>query len=921
MKKLYFAILFFLCLHFASAQVGIGATNPNSQLDIRSSNQATPANNDGVLIPKVDAFSATNPTAAQQGMLVYLTTATVFSGNPKPVGFYYWDNVSLDWIGISSAANGDHDWYEEGTTTAPNTITDDMFHTGNVAIGKNTANYPLEVNSTAFDTGIVNTFAPTATNGVHKYAIDNSITASHNDPNSGLRTTITGTGTGFLYGMTTSISNSGPGNHFGFLNELSGTGTGNQIGGYNFISNSSDSSHTGVYNVITGAGNGIKYGVFNNLASNGNGTQYGNYNNLSGSGNGDKYAEFNSINSTGTGENTGVYNILNGLGTGVKVGVRSQITSTNTTGIYGVNNIISGGGASLNYGVYNTLFGNSTAAQYGTYNNIGNTSTGIHYGTFNTLNGTGVGQKYGVRNELNGQGNQTGIFNILIGTGTGLQIGSYNEISNSNGSAHTGVLSTLTGTGAGNKTGIYSFIDAPAGGTHYGVYSEVLKAGATNYAGYFLGNVGIGTTGGNIYRLPPSRGTVGQTMRTDGAGNVTWANNSDFAWALTGNATAAANFIGTTNAQAFRLYSNNVERMRINPTDGEVVVGAVASPYAGDALSAVGTATLPFATNGYSAQNGSGTWGEILAGSTTAFSAVQGVYGGSGAGAGVLGNYNGTSASNVRAGVFGVCSTPAANIAGAGVYGYNAIASGSSRMGVLGAYNGASFGIGVQGIAFGGGIMTGNNDVAVVGWRANNSNYSGYFNGNHVIANGTKTASVGTSKGNQLLYVTELPEVWFEDVGRGKLINGSVEIKLDPMFLETVFIDETHPMSVFLQEEGDSKGLYVIPGKDGFIVKEKQGGTSNISFSYRIMAKRLHFQDHRFGNDPIWGDGDTRKYNQYATPPPVNYNENVKFQEEQKRNYTPTPMPEGFINYYQLQEETKKMELVKPKAEVSVKSE
>ena len=921
MKKLYYVILFFLCLHFASAQVGIGATNPNAQLDIRSSNQATPVNNDGVLIPKVDVFSATNPTAAQQGMLVYLTTATVFSGNPKPVGFYYWDNVSSDWIGISSAANGDHDWYEEGTTTAPNSITDDMFHTGNVAIGKNTTDYPLEVSSTAFDKGIVNTFTTSTTNGNAKYGIQNAVTSAQDDTIGGMITNISGTGDGDAHGNFTTISKAGTGFHYGSWNELSGNGSGFQYGNFNFISNSGVSPHHGSYNHLTGIGNGTKYGTYNDVSTDGNGPHYGDYNTLTGNGSGDKYAAFNSIIGSGNGSYLGLYNTINGNGTGAKIGVRSQITSTNTIGIYGVNNIINGGGASLNYGVYNTLFGNSTAAQYGTYNNIGNTSTGIHYGTFNTLNGTGVGQKYGVRNELNGQGNQTGIFNILIGTGTGLQIGSYNEISNSNGSAHTGVLSTLTGTGAGVKTGIYSYIDAPAGGTHYGVYSEVLKAGATNYAGYFLGNVGIGTTGGNIYRLPPSRGTVGQTMRTDGAGNVTWANNSDFAWALTGNATAAANFIGTTNAQAFRLFSNNVERMRINPTDGEVVVGAVASPYAGDAFSAVATPTLTFAVNGYSAQNGSGVWGEVLAASTTAFSAIQGIYAGSGAGSGVLGNYNGTSTSNVRSGVFGVCSTPVANVGGAGVYGYNGIGGGSMRMGVLGAYNGASFGIGVNGIAFGGGIMTGNNDVGVVGWRANNANYSGYFNGNHVIANGTKSASVGTSKGNQLLYVTESPEVWFEDIGRGKLINGTVEIKLDPLFLETVAIDDEHPISVFLQEEGDSNGLYVIPGKDGFIVKEKQGGTSNISFSYRIMAKRLHFQDHRFGNDPIWGDGDTRKYNQYATPPPVDYNENVKFQEEQKRNYTPTPMPEGFINYYQLQEETKKMELVKPKAEVPVKSE
>ncbi len=382
---------------------------------------------------------------------------------------------------------------------------------------------------------------------------------------------------------------------------------------------------------------------------------------------------------------------------------------------------------------------------------------------------------------------------------------------------------------------------------------------------------------------------------------------------MAGNTLAGTEKLGSVNAQAVKFYSNNIERFRLNPTDGEMVVGATASPYAGDELAAVATPTLTFAVNGYSAQNGSGTWGEILAASTTAFSALQGVYGGSGAGSGCLGNYNGTGTSNTRAGVYGVCSTPAANAGGGGVVGYNAIASGSQRMGVLGYYNGAAFGIGVNGIGFGGGIITGNNDIAVVGWRANNQNYSGYFNGNHVIANGTKSASVATSKGNQLLYCEEATEVWFSDMGNGQLINGEVTISLDPLFLETVVIDATHPMHVFIQMEGESNDVYVIPGTNSFVVKERNHGTSNAGFSYKVNAKRMNFQDHRFGNDPVWGSGDTRQYAQYAPPPPIDYEKCVKFWEEQKKNWKQTPMPAGFIDYMTLQKEAKQMELVKPK--------
>lgn len=786
-----------------SAQIGIGTTIPNAQLDIRSSNQATPNNTDGVIIPKIDAFPVTSPTAAQQGMLVYLTT--ISGGNPP--GFYYWDGVST-WEGIASSSSGDSDWYKVGTTTPPLLITDDMFHTGNVAIGKNTAVYPLEISTSAFNIGVNNAFTSATTNASNKIGLSNTISGSSNDAN------------------------------YGVYNTLNGSGTGNHFGNYTTISSSGNGTHSGSEIELSGAGNGGQYAVSNTIINTGNGTHFGTVNRLNGTGSGDHYA---------------LYNVISGSGTG---------------------------------------------NQYGNYTSIANTAANTQYGSYTTISG-------------NGFGGHTGNYNLLSGSSGGVQTGTYNEITNTAGSSHYGSTSNLSGSGAATKYGFYATIPSAAGGTHYGFYSDATGAG--NYAGYFLGNVSIGSTTLNTYTFPASRGTNGQTLKTDAVGNVSWANNSDFAWSLNGNNVLATDFIGTTNAQPFRFYCNNQERFRINPTDGEIVAGATASPYAGDLLNAVSTATLTFALNGYSSQNGSGTWGETMAASATNFSAVQGVYGGSGIGAGVLGNYNGTNAGTLRAGTIGICQTPAAAGAGVGVYGSNNIASGNQRMGVYGTYNGAAFGLSVVGVAFGGGIPAGNQDIAVVGWRANNGNYSGYFNGNHVIANGTKSASVGTSKGNQLLYVTETPEVWFEDIGGGQLENGSTHIQLDDLFLETIFVDSKHPMRIFLQEEGESNGLIVIKDSDnkGFTVKEKNGGTSSISFSYRIMAKRLHFQDHRFGNDPVWGEGDTRKYNQYATPPPVDYAENVRFQEQQKKNYKPTPMPKGFIDYMTLQKEGQQFELTK----------
>ncbi|MGV3695738.1 tail fiber domain-containing protein [Flavobacterium sp.] len=131
MKNPYFAILLFAG-QMIWAQVGINTTAPNAQLEIKSSNQAAPANTDGILIPKIDAFPAINPTAAQQGMMVFLTTV---SGGNSP-GFYYWNNPTLSWMGISASSGN---WLLKGNTgTSP--LTQFLGTTDNVDLGIRTNN-------------------------------------------------------------------------------------------------------------------------------------------------------------------------------------------------------------------------------------------------------------------------------------------------------------------------------------------------------------------------------------------------------------------------------------------------------------------------------------------------------------------------------------------------------------------------------------------------------------------------------------------------------------------------------------------------------------------------------------------------------------------------------------------------------------
>ncbi len=130
--------------------------------------------------------------------------------------------------------------------------------------------------------------------------------------------------------------------------------------------------------------------------------------------------------------------------------------------------------------------------------------------------------------------------------------------------------------------------------------------------------------------------------------------------------------------------------------------------------------------------------------------------------------------------------------------------------------------------------------------------YAGYFAGDvritdSLIVLGGKSAAVKVDNGEyRLLYSQESPENWFEDFGEGKLMNGNAHIELDPVFLQTVTINSQHPMKVFIQlNDPDCKGTAVIRGTTGFDVVELQNGTSNASFTYRVVVKRKGYENLR----------------------------------------------------------------------------
>ncbi|MCB2203564.1 hypothetical protein KQI65_02355 [bacterium] len=119
-------------------------------------------------------------------------------------------------------------------------------------------------------------------------------------------------------------------------------------------------------------------------------------------------------------------------------------------------------------------------------------------------------------------------------------------------------------------------------------------------------------------------------------------------------------------------------------------------------------------------------------------------------------------------------------------------------------------------------------------------------NGNSLFT-GAKNAIVTTkSYGVRKMYAEEATEVWFNDRGFGKLKNGEIRVELDPVFLETAYIDDDHPIHVRLTPTAECNGLYVAEkGDDYFIVRELMKGSSNATFDWEVNAKRRNYENER----------------------------------------------------------------------------
>lgn len=343
MKHTILFLAIFLPNLFLYSQVGVGTINPESSavLDVTSSDK-------GVMIPRLSLSDVTitqldGVNNAAEGLLIYNTNSAVTGGSGE--GFYYFNGTK--WVRLVTFQEAvDADWHKELTSTNPNAITDDIYTEGNVAIGKNTADFPLEI---VLSTG-----------------------------ERGLNIQSAGSENVYKYGIYTEFSETGNGRNFGLYNKMNGLNIspGRQYGVYNDISVSEPFTvHYGVRNNFDGTGSSGVLAI----------STYGFENRFTGDS--DAVA-------------IGLRNDMYYTGSGIKFGVLNQTSSLNTSSgtIYGLFNNLNQPSTGVAYGVYNDIYGFGTANRYGTFTTIDETSGGTHYGIYSDVQRAGSYSGYFIGN-------------------------------------------------------------------------------------------------------------------------------------------------------------------------------------------------------------------------------------------------------------------------------------------------------------------------------------------------------------------------------------------------------------------------------------------------------------------------------------------------------------------------------------------
>lgn len=329
-------------------------------------------------------------------------------------------------------------------------------------------------------------------------------------------------------------------------------------------------------------------------------------------------------------------------------------------------------------------------------------------------------------------------------------------------------------------------------------------------------------------------------------------------WSLSGNAgtTAGTNFIGTTDAVNFLVYTNNLERIRVR-SDGSVGINSTGA--AAEKLKVSHTGAANDAINATNNDDSTGKGNAIWATNSNATGIA--IIGSSGAtppnvlpsiGAGISGSHVDGY------GIYGVCGNGDPNTAGHNGHAAGGFALDSDN--TVSTNNNSAFAkiagkdnvspngvLGAQQVLYGGYFQGGvsSPSYSYAGIKYNHNASGGAGTDYKVIGNGTASTIIPDDRNiPRVMFCPEAPEVLFEDYGIGQLTNGEAYIEIDKILALSMKIDETHPLKVFIQLEGDCNGVFVTEkSANGFRVKELQNGSSNVSFSWHIVGNRADSKD------------------------------------------------------------------------------
>ncbi|WP_152558154.1 beta strand repeat-containing protein [Altibacter lentus] len=470
--------------------------------------------------------------------------------------------------------------------------------------------------------------------------------------------------------------------------------------------------------------------------------------------------------------------------------INGYATGGNGIGVYGENATTNGVGLYGNTAVGFGVIGASTGGGYGVVGD--NTGTGRGVIGFSTSSG------YGVQGQNDATG--IGVFGASVGVGNGV-IGQ-----------NTGTGRGAMGYNSANGTGIQGQVDGAGVGVfgtanHNSGFGGYIRNQGTNGVGLVASgsNAGLLSLSGTGATLNGSMGGVGFSTSATGTGIGGVGNNGSSITTLTTGSGVAGTGNSGVYAQSNAATGIGIVAVGNNSTNIVMPVNGAGIAASGTRLGVYGYAGLGSRVNGnrgnYGGQFILDTDNDITTNATN----------------------TGTRATAVLAGFD--------NIAAAGTGGSPPVLTAADS------YFGGYFS--------GGNVNNATPSYAFVGLR-HNTNAAGSSGTDYkIIGPGSVSTLINDAQGiPRIMYAPETPEILFQDYGTGKLVNGEARINIDPILKEAIFVDDKHPLKVFVTLEGECNGVYVTDkSADGFTVKELQGGTSNVPFSWQLVANRADTKD------------------------------------------------------------------------------